>query len=394
MVPIFVLICIILFLSTVRPITVLIHELGHAIPSLLFTKNKVEIYIGSYGDPKNGFILNFFRLTIFFKYNPFQWNLGLCSHDDMNISLVKQFVIILLGPLTSIIFGVSVCYLFLDNFEDGRVIFLGFIILASSLIDFYFNIVPNSNPIRLYNGTIIYNDGQQLLQIIKYGILPKDYRKANDFYRAKKYSEAGFLYEKLINQGTKDSTIFQLAISAFLMAEELQLAENLIINYSTKYKKNSDTLTNIGVIYSKNGKANKSIDFYNEALKINPQNVYALNNRGFQRNLNKEFKAAINDFNKVIELESNFAYAFSNRGYAKIKIGLEEEGLLDILKSIELDKENSYAFRNLGIYYICKKDRANALKNLEIALKLDETTPQIQELIKEAKKIKNAQNNV
>jgi len=35
---------ILLLLFLVRPFTVVIHELGHAIPALLFTKEQVEVY--------------------------------------------------------------------------------------------------------------------------------------------------------------------------------------------------------------------------------------------------------------------------------------------------------------------------------------------------------------
>ncbi len=45
---------VILMLATglvIWPITVLLHELGHAIPALILTRQKVSIYIGSYGDP-------------------------------------------------------------------------------------------------------------------------------------------------------------------------------------------------------------------------------------------------------------------------------------------------------------------------------------------------------
>jgi len=51
-----------------RPITTFVHELGHAIPSLLFTKGPVVIYVGSYGDISNSTTTTFGRLSIIFKF--------------------------------------------------------------------------------------------------------------------------------------------------------------------------------------------------------------------------------------------------------------------------------------------------------------------------------------
>ena len=51
----------------IRIFTTLIHELGHAIPSLIFTTQEVAIHVGSYGDDKNSFEIDLGRLKAFFK---------------------------------------------------------------------------------------------------------------------------------------------------------------------------------------------------------------------------------------------------------------------------------------------------------------------------------------
>ena len=64
-----------LFLLVVitRPFTVLFHELGHAIPAMLMTKQGATVYVGSYGDKKQSFQLALGGLEIWFRYNPFKW---------------------------------------------------------------------------------------------------------------------------------------------------------------------------------------------------------------------------------------------------------------------------------------------------------------------------------
>ena len=47
-----------------RSITTFFHEMGHAIPALLFTqKEKVNVFVGTYGDISNSLQLNFGRLS-------------------------------------------------------------------------------------------------------------------------------------------------------------------------------------------------------------------------------------------------------------------------------------------------------------------------------------------
>jgi hypothetical protein len=82
--PIILLIFLGLVLIT-RPVTVLLHELGHAIPAILLTRQKVTIYIGSHGDPKKSLKFKLGLLEGYFRYNPFDWNRGLCVPSARSI---------------------------------------------------------------------------------------------------------------------------------------------------------------------------------------------------------------------------------------------------------------------------------------------------------------------
>ena len=52
-----------------KPFTVLFHELGHAIPAMIMTKEGATIYVGSYGDQKQSFKIHIAGLEIWFRYN-------------------------------------------------------------------------------------------------------------------------------------------------------------------------------------------------------------------------------------------------------------------------------------------------------------------------------------
>ena len=60
---------------------------------------------------------------------------------------------------------------------------------------------------------------------------------------------------------------------------------------------------------------------YNEALKQDPNNATAYNNRGAAKLMLKDYKAALADFNKAISINDKYADAYDNRGRVKQVLG-------------------------------------------------------------------------
>ena len=77
----------IIFVIFTKIATTLIHELGHAIPSLLFTEQPVAIHVGSYGYEKNSFKMQLGRLTLYFKFDILRleyWTLPTSFSKDLS----------------------------------------------------------------------------------------------------------------------------------------------------------------------------------------------------------------------------------------------------------------------------------------------------------------------
>lgn len=172
--PFILLACYILFVIT-WPITVLLHELGHGIPALILTKREVTLYIGSYGKVKGSFLINLGRLKLYFKFNPFAWRAGLCKYYSTNISVTSHSIILLTGPITSLLLSVILCYIaFSFEFHGSlKLILVAFVV--SSLLDLLTNIIPDEKPIYTLNGNATYNDGYQLKLLFKYRHLYKKF---------------------------------------------------------------------------------------------------------------------------------------------------------------------------------------------------------------------------
>lgn len=370
-----------------RPLTVLIHELGHAIPAILFTKKKVSIYIGSYGDPKKSLNFNIGLLNIWFKYNPLLWQLGLCIPSAKEISINKQITYILAGSLTSFTIALVACYFSFIYDLHGFFKLFFVIFLSSALFDLYINLMPKTTPIQMYDGSIVFNDGYYLLQLIKYKQLSNEYNNAIEQYHLNNFNGAATSFNNILNTGLKDENIYRLAISSYLQTKNYINAKTLCDEFMVLNKMNSNDYVNTGIAYAQLNHYEKALEYYEKALKLSPNNIYPLNNKGFILNILERFEEAIPLFDKAIDIDNSFALSYNNRGLAKIKVGQIESGLEDINHSFKLDNNNSYNYRNLGIYHLEKKEYSKALELFKKAKAIDNETHDIDELITTAKQL-------
>lgn len=381
------LIFLLIFAVILRPLSTLIHELGHGIPALLFTNEKVTLFLGSYGDPKESFRIQIGRLELFLNKSPFHWKIGLCMFDQKTLSINKQIFIVFMGPVASLTLSIILSYLvFFSDLNDNVKIVL-FFFNVSTYYDFYINIVPSKNPIKLHDGTTVFNDGKQIMDSLKYRHISDEYNAGANYYNNQEYELAAIEFERILDKGYSENIIYQLLISAYLQIKDNTNAarvNNLYFNES-KEKFNSNDYSNSGLIKSFSGNYDGAIKDYDKAIEIDPNNSNALNNRGYTYNVIGDYETAIKDFERAISLEESFAYALNNRGFAKIKLGLKEEGLKDLEKSMTLDGTNSYCYFNFGMYHFESFEYEKALEYFNKAKELDSTTYKLDSYLKKVK---------
>jgi formylglycine-generating enzyme required for sulfatase activity/tRNA A37 threonylcarbamoyladenosine biosynthesis protein TsaE len=87
-----------------------------------------------------------------------------------------------------------------------------------------------------------------------------------------------------------------------------------------------------------------------KAIKINPNDKVAYNNRGVAYYNLKEYQKALNDFNKAIELDCNFKSAYLNRGSSCFNMKDYKKAIEDYDKAILLDPkcESSFKYRKIA----------------------------------------------
>jgi Tfp pilus assembly protein PilF len=372
----------ILFIVTTA-ITTFLHELGHAIPALIFTWEKVSIYLGTYGDnEKSRNIRLSSRLTLYFLPNPLKWRRGMVQHSIGEQEFGKRLVITLLGPLMSLIIAVIALWTVFSFDMHGFLKVFAIVFFCSALIDLR-NIYPDKTPIALADGSHTYCDGYRLKRLLETRKEKADYFAASELYDAQNYSDAIKLFEKVRAEWISPEMLTVILNAYSKLGEYVKAKEfyGQVIN-QPDFLSDSNVLCNVGYILSQLNEHEEAMDFYNKSITLNENNIYSISNRGFTFNVFAQYHDALIDFNRVLTIDPEFDTAYSNRSFTYIKFGMLDEALNDINTTIKLNDKNAYAYRNLGIYYMELGEYNKAIEQLRFAQKLDPNTHMINDYIK------------
>lgn len=94
-----------------------------------------------------------------------------------------------------------------------------------------------------------------------------------------------------------------------------------------------------GLSLTEKGRYDKAIEYYNKAITIDPNYVYAYSNRGIAYAWKGEYDKAIDDFNKGILLSPNDAHIYFNRGVAYHNSGQDDKATSDLNKACDIGIE-------------------------------------------------------
>jgi tetratricopeptide (TPR) repeat protein len=95
-------------------------------------------------------------------------------------------------------------------------------------------------------------------------------------------------------------------------------------------------------------KYEEAVKWYDQALKIDPKSIDALNGKGLVFNKLGRYEEAITWFDKAIEIDPNFVYALNNKGVTFANLGSYEEAITWFDKAIEIDPNFVDALYNKG----------------------------------------------
>ncbi|MBI2136362.1 tetratricopeptide repeat protein [Candidatus Woesearchaeota archaeon] len=150
--------------------------------------------------------------------------------------------------------------------------------------------------------------------------------------------------------------------------------EGALVYFNQAIKLNpndANAYNNRGNAKRKKGDLEGALEDYDTAIKLNPNEVNAYYNRGIVKSEKGDLEGARADYDQAIKLNPNDANAYNNRGYAKYKKGDLEGTLADYDQAIKLNPNHANVYYNRGIVKSEKGDLEGALEDYDTAIKLN-----------------------
>ena len=173
-----------------------------------------------------------------------------------------------------------------------------------------------------------------------------------------KMSERELLADSAFHQGYFLLRLGQIdgAIEAYSLAVKLNPLD-------------ADAYNNRGIAYDSKGEYGLAIKDFNQAMQLNPSDAVPHNNRGTVYVDKNEIDLAIRDFNQAIRLNPNEDKTYNNRGIAYHKQGDYNLAIKDFNHAIRLRPDDANAYYNRGNAYCDRDDYDRAIKDFNIAIK-------------------------
>lgn len=353
-----------------RLITTFVHELGHAIPALLFTENDVHMYVGSYGDLKKSKVLKFGNLYLIVSLNIWALNLGMVCHSKTR-SKLQEFIVITSGPLLSLILGgIFISGIISWGYSDGVKFCLG-ILAISSIFDFFINIIPREEPMELHDGRLVYNDGQQMLNLFRKRNLPEEYFQALELKKDGKLEQALVKLHTLDNSESKNKFYIEEILDIYFAQNNI----NAFLDSFSSYISRFDPLLKY---VSKWAEIKIKLHEYDDVVQKLTKILYSKPNLSpliFQRGKAlielSEYREAMVDFQTLTLQNEKNSRALAYRAYCQFKLGYFEEANEDIRDSLLNEKKATGEMYFLAGLIFTDKDPELALMYFKNAKELE-----------------------
>lgn len=150
--------------------------------------------------------------------------------------------------------------------------------------------------------------------------------------------------------------------------------DRAIADYSEAIRlnpKDAVAFNNRGNLWKDKRDLDRAFADYNEAIRLNPKYSMAYNNRGLAWNAKRDLDRAISDYDEAIRLDPKYAPAYNNRGIAWKDMGQLDRAISDYDVAIRLDPKNALARSNRGSSWRTKRDFDRAITDYNEAIRLD-----------------------
>jgi tetratricopeptide (TPR) repeat protein len=120
-----------------------------------------------------------------------------------------------------------------------------------------------------------------------------------------------------------------------------------------------------GEAYTRKGDYEHAIQDYGDAIRLNPNDMYAYLERGNAYNLKRDYGHAVQDFNEAIRVDPNSAEAHEDRGVAYIESADYDWAIQDFDETVRLKPSYADAYYDRGAAHFFKSDLKAAIADFE-----------------------------
>lgn len=133
--------------------------------------------------------------------------------------------------------------------------------------------------------------------------------------------------------------------------EDYEQALRLDPNYANAFNSR-------GVAYQAKGENERAIDDYNQAILLDPDNANALNGRCWLRAALGQLQAALADCDESLRLRPNSSNTLDSRAFVYIRLGRWDDAITDSDAALKANPANAYALFERGFARLRKGDSA------------------------------------
>ncbi|MEO8954326.1 MAG: tetratricopeptide repeat protein [Ktedonobacteraceae bacterium] len=119
------------------------------------------------------------------------------------------------------------------------------------------------------------------------------------------------------------------------------------------------------------GKYEEAIHAYDQAIRLNPNDEKAYNNKGYALENLKRYEEAIQSYDQAIRLNPNYADAYDNKGIALYNLKRYEEAIQAYDQAIRLNPNHANAYNNKGAALFNLKRYEEAIQAYDQAIRLN-----------------------
>ncbi len=177
-----------------------------------------------------------------------------------------------------------------------------------------------------------------------------------------------------IKNDSSSSEAYRIRGKCFRKIGELNNAEFDLKRSLLLDKNNAKTYAQLGTVYAMTNKNELALEMYNKSLQIDPNLSDAYNNRGaFYYFYLQEYDQALMDYSQAIMLNPNNDYALYNRGILYLFQEQYQKGIIDLTKSLELNPKQNKANFDRGICFYYINEYKKSIKDYNKAIKYNRT---------------------